>query len=637
MGLILLAIFAPIIVAPALILLSRERRRYLMFVYLAGMVCVALLILSGREFGSVSLITSTFKDAAGMSPLAFAEHPYARIAAFGFLLVGALALLYGLDVSKGSEQAAAVVAVSSAVAIAFSANFLTLFIFWELLTLSTTGLILFHGTDQSKREGFRYLLFHLAGGLALFLGIMQNYAATGSFAVMIPEAGLPFFFVAVGIKCVFIPLYIWLPWSYPAASFAATVILAGLSTKVGVFALARFLPPHILVVIMGTSMALFGAVMALMQNNLRRLLCYSIISKVGYLVAGVGLGLAVSIDGSFLHMVNHMLYKALLLMCAGAILYTTGTEEISELAQTRANSISPVWLIAPLAVLGAVIGGLSIVGVPFFNGYVGNYLIKKGIHYMHYSPAEWLLILAGITTAAAICKFVYFGFLISRARMIREMTVSMKAAISIVSLSCIILGIRPQILAALLPNQSSLKVISWSGAWAALQLVFLGIIVFAVLNRYLRTKLSFPVWLSVEYLVFRPVLLAIMAVFTYIGRIVDTVADGSMVRGIPYLLAASRGVANFDEKTLSNVGGSVATSSSMVRDGIHDTWMGGISSLLKHWRLLVRRFFYFIIKVDYDPRGERIFQVFNFMNFDFDFIIFIATLLLLLGASVFLL
>ena len=635
MGLILLFILAPVVVAPAILLLSRDRRKYLMLTYLAGMACLAFILLSGMELGSVSLITSTFTEASGMSPLYFAEHPYGKIAAFGFILVGALALLYGLEVLKASEQAAAIVAISSAVAIAFAGNYLTLFIFWESLTFSTAGLILFNGTEQSQKMAFRYLLFHLAGGLLLFLGIMQNYMATGTFAIMIPEAGLTFFILAVSIKCVFIPLYVWLPWSYTSSSFAATVILAGLTTKVGVFALARFLPPHISLVIMGTSMALFGAVFALLQDNLRRLLSYSIISKVGYLVAGVGLGLSVTIDGSFLHMVNHMLYKALLLMCAGAIIYTTGTESIKELSEQRVGNVPNVWLTAPVAFIGAVIGGLAIIGVPFFNGFVGNYLIKKGIY--GFAIAEWLLLLAGVITTIAIGKFVYFGFIISRAKVLKELTVSMKASISIVSLLCILLGIRPQILTSLLPYQSSVNVISLSGVWAALQPVFIGIIIFTVFAGFFRVKLHFPVWLSVEYLLYRPVLLVVMAVFTYIGRIVDTVAEGTMLRGIPYLLSASRGVANFDEKTLSNVGGSVVSSSTMMRDGIHDTWLGGVTSILGRWRSLMGRAFYFIIKVDYDPKGERIFQVFNFMNFDFDFIIFIATLLLLLGGSIFLL
>ncbi|HAP32526.1 MAG TPA: hypothetical protein DCQ14_05685 [Firmicutes bacterium] len=290
-----------------------------------------------------------------------------------------------------------------------------------------------------------------------------------------------------------------------------------------------------------------------------------------------------------------------------------------------------------MAVWGAVIGGLSIIGVPFLNGYTGNYLIKKGIQYIQFDTAGWLFLLAGIATTAAIAKFVYFGFLVSRAAMLKQMTVSMKTAIVIVALCCIILGIRPQLLAPLLPNQTSLHLISWSGAWAALQPVLLGLAVFAVGKSYLRIKLRFPVWLSVEYLVFRPVLAAVMAAFMHSGRIIDAIADASMVRGIPYLLAASRGVAYFDERTLKNMGGSVASSSRLVRDGIHDAWVGGINALLNRCGYFARRLFYFLIKVDYDPKGERIFQVFNFMNFDFDFIIFITILLLLLGASIFLL
>lgn len=635
MSLVLVPVFAPLLFSPLLLMLNKHWRRYVALLYLAIMAGTSLYILSGAELGSVSLITSTFTDAAGMSPLYFAEHPYGRIAAFGFLFVGALAMLYGLEVARASEQAAAIITIGSAVGISFAGNFLTLFIFWELLTVSASALIILSGTENGVKMGFRFLLLHLAGGLILFLGIMQNYYATGSFLLQTPEAGLSFFILGVGIKAVFLPLHVWLPWSYPSASFVSSVVLAGLTTKVGVYAIARILPPNEYIVLMGGLMAVFGATVALMQSDLRRLLSFHIISQVGYMVAGAALGTTYGVDGSMLHLVNHMLYKSLLFMSAGAIIFTANTGDTHDLHGEPGKNTPPIWLMLPVAVVGAVVGALSISGFPPFNGYVSKYLLKKAMYGM--GPAEILLLIAGVGTALSFCKFVYFGFIKGRAKTFRELTASMRIAILATSACCLLFGVWPTLLSSLLPYSSSLQVYSWAGAWAGVQIILIGVVIFVLIAKILEKGIHPPHWLSVEYLIYRPVISLVMGAFTLVGRIIETGVEGTMVKGIPYLLAFSRRVAYFDERTLSSVGGSVAASTSVVRDGIHDGWLGGVSGMLNRWRIMIRRLFYFIIKVDYDPKGERIFLLFNMMNFDFDFIIFIFTLLLLLGASIFLL
>ncbi len=632
----LLPVFAPVIVSPVLLVLSGRWRRLLLIFYLCGMFAISVYLLSGAELGSISLLTSTFAEGSGMAPLYFSEHSYGKIAAFGFIFVGALVLLYGLDVLKPGEQAVSLVAIGSSVGVALAGNFLTLFIFWEFVTISTGVLIMLRGTSHAVRMGYRFTLFQLGGGLLLFLGILQHYAATGSLLITTPAAGLTFFLLGIGIKAVFLPLHVWLLWGYPSATFASTVVLAGLTTKVGVYAVTRILPCHDGIVLMGACVALFGAVCALLQSELRRLLSYSLISMVGLMVAGVALGTHYSVDGGLLYMVNHMLYKALLFMSAGAVIYVTGKEDLHELNPRGGGSknLSPVWLTVPAAVIGAVVGALSGAGAPFLNGFVGKYLMKKSIHGV--VPIEGMIWAAGAIISIAFCKFVYFGFIKGRARAFREITPTMKLSILASSFFCLLFGICPRLFVQLIPHGSGLSVYSIAGVWASLQIIPTGVAIFVLTAGILDRGIHVPAWLSIDYLVYQPILKALELVYLYAGRIVETIVDGTFVKVIPSLFILSRGFVLFDESTLNSVGGGVAGSSAKVGDGIYETWQGCMASFLRLVRMVFRRLFFFMVKVDYDPKGERIFQLFNFMNFDFDFVIFMATLLILLGFSVFL-
>lgn len=633
LSLALLPVFAPIVVSPLLFVLSDRWRRIMLVLYLCGLFAVAIHILSSIELGSVSLLTSTFGGSNGIAPLFFSEHPYGKIAAFGFLFVGAFALLYGLHVLKPGELAVSLVAIGGAIGVALAGNFLTLFIFWELLTISVGGLILLGGTPQAVRMGYRFILFQLGGGLMLFLGIMQHYAVTGSLLLAIPQAGLPFFLLGIGIKAVFLPLHVWLPWSYPSASFASSVVLAGLTTKVGVFAVARLLPAHHGIVLMGACMAVFGAAFALLQSNLRRLLSYHIISQVGFMVAGVGLGSFLSVDGGLLHMINHMLYKALLFMSAGAIIYSTGREDLHDLREKGGTAFSPIWKPIWVGMVGAIIGALAISGMPPFNGYVSKYLLKKAMYGA--GPAQWMLWVAGVGTSISFCKFVYFGFIKGRAKAYRKLPVSMRVAVLAVSACCLLFGICPGLLSPLLPYHSSLQVYSWAGIWASLQIILAGVAIFVLLSKILEKGIRLPYWLSVEHLLYRPIISLAVGVYTHAGRIVELGVDGAMVRVIPYLFAFSRKVAHFDERTVGLVGGGVAESSAKVREGIYANLRGGVTHFYRRVRAVFLRLFFLLIKVDYDPGGERPYQLFNVRNFDFDFVLFMVTLLVLLGISIF--
>mgnify|MGYP000906295561 FL=1 len=498
MTILLLSVVAPIIVSPAVLLLSQKWRRILLQTYIVGLLFLAFYLLSGIELGNYTL----FADSAhhlktNLTFFSFSEHSYSKIAAFGFLFVGAMGLLFGLDVSKPSEQALSLGAIAAAIGVCFADNFLTFLFFWEILTLTTAALVFLKRTPHAVRMAYRMLFFSLASGFSLLVGIILQYNAVGTFELMYPVAGLSFFILGIGIKTAFLPLYFWLPWGYAAASFPSSVLLAVLCTKVGVYAVARILPPSNFIVMMGACMAIFAVVMALLQNNLRRFLSYHIISQVGYMVAAVGLGVSFSIDGGFLHLLNHMFYKALLFMSVGALIFTARTENFQKLSSTE-NSIveagkrSPLWKALPAAFVGALVGSLAISGTPLFNGYVGKYLIKNAMSGVQ--PAEILLMITSVGTVLCFCKFIYFGFIKARAKIRKRLTSSMQTAIVILSASCLITGIRPQLLASILPYSSSLEVYTMEGIVMAMLILASGVVMFALLHRVLEKeiKLSFP-------------------------------------------------------------------------------------------------------------------------------------------------
>ncbi len=357
---------------------------------------------------------------------------------------------------------------------------MTFFFFWELLSLTTAGVIFLNKEDNVYNTGLLYLLTHLSGGILLLLGIMINYQYTGSLELATPQAGVPFFILAIGIKTAFIPFHYWLVYGYPAATWAGTVLLSALSTKIGVYAVARILEPSLSIAYMGGFMAVFGIIMALLQKKMRPLLCYHIISQVGYMVAGVGLGVTLSIDGGLLHLLNHMLYKALLLMSAGTVIYVVGTEKM--------KNLGGLWRKLPVTAAGGLIGSLAITGAPPFNGFISKTMLKYGTEQER--VLSILLLIASIGTAMSFSKFMYFTFLKKKdknqqMKIKTEAPWGLRTAMIITSLLVIIMGIFPSILGHLAPYQSSTFVYSFSAIKDSLLFIIAGIIGFIGLSSFL--------------------------------------------------------------------------------------------------------------------------------------------------------
>lgn len=572
MSLLLLPVLVPAAVAPVLLLLAEKPRRWV----LGGCLCLVwlfgLMLLAGVETGSrTTLFVTSFQQESGISFLSFALHPLGKIALFGFTLVLPLGLLFGMDVSTPMEQCVALAALAGAAGVVLADNFLTFLFVWEVLTLTSTTLIFLKKTRRAAQMAYRVLFMQLAGGLALTVGIIMQYHATGSFALTVPVAGIPFFIFGIGVKAAFLPLHVWVPWGYPEAPYPASVLLAALCTKAGVYAVARILPPSDGLALMGAMMAILAVSYALVQHNMRRLLSVHIVSQVGYMIAGIGLGTHYGVDGGLLHMANNMIYKALLFMCAGAVLYATGTEDLHELNHPPSGEKGPpLWRSLPLIYAGALAGALAIAGTPLFNGYVSKYLLKKAAHGVH--PVETILLVAGVGTALSFMKFVWFGFIKARANVLRPPKATMTAAIVASAAACLVLGIFPAAAAALLPHHTHLHVYSWPGVAMSLRIIGIAAVLFILVRRILEQGIHAPAWANS------------MAGIT--AGTVQSAATGTV--------------------------------------HIVDACLGGIQGLPSGAASLgYRAFFRVFQRLDYRPGQSRFFRFFNFSNLDFDVLLVI--------------
>ncbi len=290
--------------------------------------------------------------------------------AFGYVFcgVGFLAGLYGLRTMGRAERVAALAYAGSALAVVFAGDLLTLFVGWELKAVGSALVIWTRGTPASGAAGLRYLYAQLIGGKLLLGGALWHYAETGSlvFEAFAASPAAVLVLLAFMLSAAVPPLHAWLPDAYPTASVAGTVFLSAYTTKAAVYALARGFPGYEVLVWAGVVMALYGVFYAMLANDIRRLLAYHIVSQVGFMVAAVGIGTQEAINGATAHAFAHIIYKGLLLMGAGAVLYATGRSKASELGGLAR--------LLPWTLVLYLVGAVSISGVPLFSGFVSKEL-----------------------------------------------------------------------------------------------------------------------------------------------------------------------------------------------------------------------------------------------------------------------
>ncbi len=403
-----------------------------------------------------------------------------RVFALIFCIAAFLGNLYAWHVRDRVQQLAALFYAGSALGAVFAGDLITLFFYWEGTAIGSVFLIWARGTVGSYNTGLRYLTIQIMSGVILLSGAALIWRETGSIAfehMTLGSLGTWLVFLSFGMKCAFPLMHNWLQDSYPAATVTGTVILSAFTTKLAVYALARGFAGTEILIYIGAVMTVFPIFFAEIENDLRRVLSYSLNNQLGFMVVGIGIGSEMALNGTASHAFAHILYKALLFMSVGAVLFRTGSCKASELGGLCRTM--------PKTAVFCLIGAASISAFPLFSGFVTKSLIVDASAKEHYTLIWAVLVFAsaGVLSHSGI-KIPYFTFFGHDSGLRpKEAPIHMLLAMGITAFLCIYIGVNPEPLYAILPYEVEYQPYTMNHVVGQLQLLFFALLAFAFLMK----------------------------------------------------------------------------------------------------------------------------------------------------------
>jgi multicomponent Na+:H+ antiporter subunit D len=462
-----------ILIIGALLLPLLPRR--LRSAYLLALPILAfghLLTLTPGEFGEVQLFNLTL--------VTLRVDKLSLLFGYVFLIAAFLAAIYALHVRDTVQHVAGLIYAGGALGAVFAGDLVTLFIYWETIAIASVFLIWASRNERAYRAGMRYIVIHVGSGVLLLAGILLHYRQTGSLAFThlgLTSPGTALMLLAFGIKCAFPLLHNWLQDAYPEATVTGTVLLSAFTTKVAVYALARGYAGTEVLVTIGAIMTAFPIFYAVIENDLRRVLAYSLNNQLGFMVCGIGIGTELAVNGAVAHAFADILFKSLLFMSMGAVLFRTGTAKGSELGGLYKSM--------PWTAGFCLVGAASISAFPLFSGFVTKSMViaaamEKGYFW------TWIVLLfasAGVFHHAGI-KIPYFAFFAhDSGKRCAEAPWNMLIAMAITAGLCIGIGSFPGLFYPMLPFKVDFVPYSLDHVVGQTQLLFLSALAFTLLMR----------------------------------------------------------------------------------------------------------------------------------------------------------
>ena len=407
--------------------------------------------------------------------------------AFVFIILHFIGMLFANHIKEHWEHSTAFLYAGGTLGVVFAGDFLSLYCAWEFMAGASVCMIWNSMREKSRRAGVRFILIHFFGGLCLLAGFIIHYKNTGSLEFgPILEGGLAYNLILISflINAAAPPFSAWLSDSYPESTPTGTVFLSGFTTKSAVYVLVRTFAGSDTLLWIGVAMAIYGVIFATLENDMRRLLAYHVISQVGYMVAGIGIGTELAINGVCAHAFCHIIYKSLLFMGAGTILQQTGKSKLSELGGLY-KYMKPIFYLY-------MIGAVSISAFPLFNGFVSKSLIVTAAAERHLFPAWILLTMVSCGTFLSVgLKLPYFAFFGKESGLRpKKSPINMALAMGIGSFLCILFGVYPKLLYNMLPFPVDYKPYTVSHVVGSLQMLMFTGLAFTLLKKAPKTKIS---------------------------------------------------------------------------------------------------------------------------------------------------
>ena len=395
-----------------------------------------------------------------------------------FHIAAFLVIIYGGHIKDWKEQLAILSYSGAAIAALHAGDLFTLFLWWEATAFTSVILIFCGKTYRAYKSAIRYIVIQVGSGILLLSGailLFQNSNEAIFQELDINSTAGLLIFIAFGIKAAFPFFNGWLQDSYPEASEVGTVALSAFTTKLAIYALARSFAGVEILIYIGALMTFFPIFFAVIENDLRRVLAFSLNNQLGFMVVAIGIGTELAINGAVAHAFAHIIYKGLLFMSMGAVLYRVGT--------CKASELGGLFKYMPITAVCSIVGAVSISAFPLFSGFVAKSLIMSSLGYEGLTFIYFMLLFAsaGVLHHSGI-KIPFFAFFSHESGLKpKEAPMNMIVAMILSSLLCILIGIFPSQFYQILPYNTYYQPYDFSHVLSQLQLLMFAVFAFICL------------------------------------------------------------------------------------------------------------------------------------------------------------
>ena len=509
----LLTVIIPFFLAIIVVSFVRERfyraqqlRLILVIIFIAAITMACLLVPMLFSILKGNTIHSVFWPQMVPFELCFEVDGLSiTIASIGFLLWLAVSI-YSISYIKtdlGRYYFLLLILLGAVQGTVLAKDLINFYVFLEIMTVTTYFLIIHKRSTLALQAGYKYILMNLIGAFLILLSIILVYVDTSNYGLTGFSESNSFvppilFLVGCFIKAGAVPLHTWLPDAHPAAPSPVSAFLSGIVIKIGAYGIIRFIfpifnfdlyinnfrvPLSMLIIYIAVASMLIGVLLALVQTDIKRLLAYHSVSQMGYILLGIGLGTRLGLAGGLYHLVNHAVFKGLLFLCMGAVIYSTGTRNL--------DNLGGLWKKMPITTSTCIIAALAISGIPPFNGFASKTVLTKAA--TDFSVVlKFVIVVTSVLTFASFFKllsYTFFGEPNKQLITIKEIPILMQLPMIVLAILCVLLGIKPQFvlerlitftISGLIHSRSVSKVEFWtqSAALNSLLIITLGFIVY---------------------------------------------------------------------------------------------------------------------------------------------------------------